>query len=439
MSAPTDLAGRVGAVLAAESGLDRIVLALSGGRDSIVLLDVLAGLCGASGLPLVAVHVNHGLHPDAGRWAEFCRARCEALGVPLTVVPLGRRPAAGDSLEAWARRERYAALAACMRRGDALLTAHHAADRAETVLLALLRGAGSHGLRGFAPRRPFPPGVLLRPLADCPAPALAAHAARRGLAWVEDPANRDPRHPRNWLRHAWLPPLRERWPGLDATLGQVAVLQAQTAGLLDALADADLPPGAGPLPLAALAPLDAARRANAVRRWIRRAGVPAPGRDVLAQILRQGLEARPDSALRIRWNGAELRRHAGRLYLLAPLPPPPPAGERWAWQPPADLALPGGTLRAVPAPGGLRVPAGVGLAVGFRAGGERVRLPGRAHRTPLKELFRAAGMPPWVRARTPIVYADGQPAAVPGLGAFEPWVAAGGEAGLGIAWDPHGS
>jgi len=117
-------------------------IAYSGGRDSHVLLHWLASQRAAlAPHRLRAVHVEHGLHPDCARWAEHCAAVCAALGVPLDVRPVDARPAAGESAEAAARNARYAALAADMQAGDLLLTAHHQADQAETVLLALLRGA----------------------------------------------------------------------------------------------------------------------------------------------------------------------------------------------------------------------------------------------------------------------------------------------------------
>ena len=140
---------------------DGVAVALSGGRDSVVLLDALAHVAAERGHRLTAVHVHHGLSPNADAWQQFCTALCAERGVPLSLreVTVPRTPQ--TSLEAEARRVRYAALASAATAAGMryVALAHHRDDQAETLLLQLLRGAGPHGLAGMSAVRDDPRGV----------------------------------------------------------------------------------------------------------------------------------------------------------------------------------------------------------------------------------------------------------------------------------------
>ncbi len=222
----------------------------SGGLDSTVLLHALVRVAGAS--RVLALHVDHGLQTASGAWAAHCEAVCARLGVRCLVLRAEGAPARGDSVERWARTERYRLLRAAAReaRAAALLTAHHADDQLETVLLALARGSGLDGLTGIAARDVRHGVVLLRPLLALDRAALEADARARGLEWVEDPSNADPAFARNALRARAMPALRAALPGLAAQLPDALALLAQARGTLDALAQADLagavPAGPGP-------------------------------------------------------------------------------------------------------------------------------------------------------------------------------------------------
>ena len=140
-------------------------VAFSGGLDSTVLLHAMAELCRCWPRALVrAVHVDHGLHADAQQWAEHCRGAAAALAVPFEAHCVGVDIGGGKSTEAAAREARYGLLAARLGPEEVLLTAHHADDQVETVLLQLLRGAGPAGLAGMPAARPFGAGWHLRPL-----------------------------------------------------------------------------------------------------------------------------------------------------------------------------------------------------------------------------------------------------------------------------------
>src|SRR5262245_61670817 len=194
-----------------------ITVALSGGRDSIVLLDALATAAPLRAIALEAVHVHHGLSPRAEAWAEFCAEACAARGVPLSVHRVLVDRTAGIGIEAAARAARYAVFGAV--RADFVALAHHANDQAETLMLQLLRGAGPHGLAAMPLLRPLHAGVaLLRPLVALPAAVLEAYAKARGLAWVDDESNADAALRRNYVRHEIAPRLGAAFAGYPATL-----------------------------------------------------------------------------------------------------------------------------------------------------------------------------------------------------------------------------
>ncbi len=308
-SLPTDLFQRVGAFVAARIAPGATVhLGLSGGRDSIVLLDLLSRLPLAG--RLAAIHVNHGLSPRADDWADFCRATCARLAVPLTVVPVVVDRSTGQGLEAAARAARYAAFADCAGPGGTLLLAQHRGDQAETVLFNLLRGSGVAGAAGMRGERENHGLRLLRPLLGTARAEIDAYAPARGLAWIDDESNDDTRLSRNFLRHRILPELNERFPGAEAALVRAAGHFAEAGELLDALAEVDwqrvADGDAARLPqLRELAP---ARLRNLLRWRLQQLGWQPPAANRLDEFVRQLLDAAPD-------RHPELQLPAGRMRL----------------------------------------------------------------------------------------------------------------------------
>lgn len=434
MSCPSPLGGVVAAALAPLQPAGReLCCALSGGRDSTLLLVLLHELAGPLDLRLSALHVHHGLSSAADHWARHCEALCARLGVRFEVrrVQVPRRGAAG--LEAAARAERYR----CYRDSSAhaVVLAHHADDQAETVMLQLLRGAGAEGLaampalRRLGPRGPW----LARPLLTVPRLRIETELRVRGLSWVEDESNADTGRARNHLRHAVMPLLERIQPGMRAALARTARNMADAAALCRALAQEDLArmhAGEG-LPVGGLRALAPVRAANALRLWLDQAGFEPPARERLLTGLRQLLEARPDGAPRLALGSHALVRHQGMLTVVTVEPPHPWAlpwhGEPW-------VALPDGRELCFEP----RVGTGLSRArllaaealVRPRRGGERLRpAPGRPHRT-LKNMLREAGVPPWERGRTVVLEAAGQVVWAQGVGGDADFAAAPGEAGV---------
>jgi len=452
-----------------------VLVGLSGGLDSSVLLHALAQQPRYRRAGLRAVHVHHGLHPDADAWADQCAAVCAALAIPLQVLRVQVPRDGGHGLEAAARQARRAAFAEALAAGEWLALAQHRDDQAETFLLRALRASGADGLAAMQPLRGFAHGKLWRPLLALPRDALQAYAQRHALQWIEDPSNADPGFDRNFLRLRVLPLLRQRWPHAAAALARSAQLCGEAAALLEqddqaaleallgpsdaamplprgaarqrddaaALADRNGRPArearrdaaddptqrprsappcgavaapptqddqaardapsddAPPLPLPRLRALPAPRRARVVRRWVAQAGLPPLPAAGLAAIEHSLLHARADASAQFAWHGATLRCWRDALYAERdPLPLPTHWQAHWDGR--APLPLPDGRR--------LRLLAEVPLAfdapllVRWRQGGERILLPGRAHSQALKHVLQERAVPPWRRARLPLLF-----------------------------------
>lgn len=371
-------------------------VAYSGGLDSTVLLHALAT---AGVARLSALHVHHGLQAVADSWAERCAAQCEKLGVPFQLLRVKIEASDPAGPEAAARNARYAALAASMKSGDLLVTAHHQDDQAETVLLRLLRGTGIDGLAAMEPLRAFAPGQLWRPLLDVPRTAILAYAREQGLEWIEDPHNRDPRYARSWLRKEIVPRLQEQYPQASASLARAAKHAGQGAALLDELAQLDLDATRNEhgLGVAKLLALSAARRANLLRHWLAGQGFAPPASAVIERLEREVLRARADASPLLHGGQYEFRRYRDSLVVMAPLPPAPKAAI--AWDGAGALELPSGCGRLLSS---ARRP--LNLSIRFPRGGEKLKPQGDRHTRTLKHLFQEAGVPPWERERTPLIY-----------------------------------
>ena len=226
MSPPDDLLERVRATGLLAPGRPVVVL-LSGGRDSVCLLDVAVRLAGPEAV--TALHVDYGLRTESGADARHCRELCAALAVALE-VHVAQRPADAGNLQAWARDVRLGAgarLAAA--RGARLATGHTASDQAETVLYRLAASPGRRALLGMAPSD----GLLVRPLLGVTRAQTAAHCTARGLQWREDASNADAAYARNRARAGLVPALRELHPAAEANVVRTAELLREEAAVLD--------------------------------------------------------------------------------------------------------------------------------------------------------------------------------------------------------------
>ncbi len=430
--AAPDLQDEVASFLAERmSQTSRVAVGYSGGLDSTVLLHLLVQSRDRIG-SLSAVHVHHGLSPHADDWVGHCRQVCQALDVPLEVVPV-RVELDGEGLEAAARAARYRVF--CQLAVDCIALAHHRDDQAETVLMHLLRGTSLKGLAAMpAARRLRNSRILLvRPLLQFARTDLERYARLAGLAWVEDESNRDVRYTRNAIRHALLPGLEGRSPGIGAALAQAAGQFAECAALMDDLAQLD---GAGAFDqngfaIERLHALPEARARNLLRQGLEaRGGVIR--RDALHEALRQLLRARWDALLRVDFGPVSLRRFQDRVRIVQRESTETDEVLNWRGEEEMDLG-PAGQLRFQPMVGqGVRLEGAA--TVRWRQGGERLQPDRNRPSRTLKNLLREAGIPPWVRPHLPLVYAGDRLAWVAEIGTDAGFQVGPDEPGWIISW-----
>lgn len=404
----------------------RIAVAWSGGRDSTALLHATLVAAQPLGVEVIALHVHHGLSPQADAWVAFCEAQAarwsRRFSIRLRIVRLEGLPGRGESVEAWARQARYRALRRmAMEEGaDTVLLAHHRLDQAETVLIQALRGGGVAGLAGM-PREAEREGIRwLRPWLDRDPQAIAVYVRRHRLQHIEDDSNADPRFARNRLRLQVWTAIERAFPQATVTLANTASWARQAAVCLDELAAQDL---AGMtdqrgLVIARWAAASEARRANALRQWLRaQSGRPAPASLVLRLMTELGQAGQGS------WQGegGRLRAYRGRLSWLAHSPAtdlPPTRESTLGIRRAGRHALPGwgGTLSVQRvSEDGVPLAWLAALQLRERSGGEQFQAGvGRPPRS-LKKQFQAQAVPAWERDG-PLVYSGGQLVFVPGLG-----------------------
>jgi tRNA(Ile)-lysidine synthase len=410
------------------AGGETVLVAVSGGADSVALLHVMLGLVPRLRLRLHVLHVDHGLRAESGEDADFVTALAGGLGIPVTVERARVRP--GASLEAAAREARYAALERAADRigADRIAVGHTLDDQAETVLMRVLEGAGVRGLAGIPPVR----GRVIRPLLAVRRHLIEAEVRALGIEWRDDPSNRDRKHLRNRIRHDVLPMLTATLdPGVVPALGRVARTARETIEALEHAASVELERLAVP----AEGALVFSRSALA--------GLPEP---LAIEVLRQAA-GRLGAGLRLRAWG-----HRGLARLLAPVAPRPfplggvtfeASGDRVRV---AAHALPSFASCVLDLPGRVELPE-IGrtlvatvrpsdnldfdrdpdhaafdadqlparLLVRPRQAGDRLTPFGGARPRRLKTMLIDAGVPRWDRERLPVVEAAGAIVWVAGL------------------------
>ena len=294
---------------------ERIGLAFSGGADSTALL--LAAQSCWGGQRLRALHVNHGLQDCASEFAAHCARFCIAHGVPYAEMQVQIGVARGQSVEEQARDARYLALAELARQQgcSAVLLAQHGDDQVESLLLALLRGAGPRGLAAMPARMLRHAVVFARPLLDCGAAELRTWLTAQDVTFLVDPMNADPAFRRSRIRAELLPVIARLEPAYRQTIRRTAALCAAAERQLQSRAADDLRRCSQPdgLDLAALRVAGAERVSEVLRLWLRLRGQRldrARTDELVRQVLRTGLGAQ---RLELQLPHGAVRRQGGLL------------------------------------------------------------------------------------------------------------------------------
>ena len=398
----------------------RIAVALSGGLDSVVLLDTICKSQAANqNREIYAFHIHHGLQKPADDWLIFCERLAKKYKIHFDFRLLHLNTKEGN-VEARARAARYEALAdLCEEYGiEDLLLAHHQNDQAETVLLQLLRGAGVAGLSGMSVHKHIQAGssplILKRPLLDQSRAELEAYAKQHKLKWIEDPSNQDRKYRRNAIRKDVIPKLEKIQPEAVANLARSASLLSDAQALLDRLALQD---GKGILikdclqliPLLGLYKSDLPAANNVLRYWLKMNELSMPSQERLNSWWRDLVAVKVDSQLEWTHDGMAIRLWRDQLQLA------PQSGGQWIFRTIStgskNAGLPAAWVKKAQKEGRITTKA--------RSGSEKLQIkPNSPHKT-LKNLFQEGDIPPWQR-NAPLLYIDHELIAVAGVGVSYP-------------------
>ena len=394
-------------------GAERVWVAFSGGLDSTLLLHACVEFLGAE--KLGALHLDHQLQEGSDQWLTHCQKEAEKLGVELRYRKLNVINQ-GEGIESEARRQRYQFFSENIASGELLLLGHHGDDQAETFLYRLFRGSGARGLSGMPQERKLANSNILRPLLAFPKKHLEELAKSAHLTWIEDPSNSDDRFDRNYIRNQVIPVIQDRWPSMQSRILKAANNLTAASKLLDEYAHI----------LAAQCGLRSERLGQSIdiqsfssfseetkdlllSFLLRQQNLLGYDSSCLAKVealLLSGEDKEPILSL----SGAEIRRYAGRLFIMRALLPNSFANYNCDWNGKEAIKISGcGHLKFDKAYSGSQ------LIVGFRQGGERCKPLERNKSQSLKKLFQEYNLEPWLRDRTPLLWQGDQLVAVAGL------------------------
>ncbi len=384
-----------------------LVIALSGGVDSIVLLHLLKSLKSqGAGFSLRAIHINHQLSPAADDWSQHCLSICSLWNVDYETYRVNVDLGLGIGLEAAARKVRYQALIDHCLPGESLVTAHHEMDQVETVLLQLVRGAGVRGLSGMSAESRLNGCDILRPLLSVSRDNIENYAKVNQLGWVEDSSNYNVMFDRNYMRYQVLPKLQERWSASLQTIARSAHHCSGVSSLLDYYLGEDLQliKQGNQLSVSSFLSMPTLKHSHLLRAWLVDQGAPLPDTHQLEVMVSDVICAKNDAMPCLHWKGYELRRYDDLLYVM------PKLGDfdstsSYIWDLQDDLFIePLGVTLYAQSEAVLwikeRYPSEL-VRVHFRQGGEKLHR--GDHHQSLRKYFQQQRIPPWLRGRVPLL------------------------------------
>jgi tRNA(Ile)-lysidine synthase len=369
-----------------------IVVALSGGVDSVVLLHY---LCKHYSGQVRAVHINHNLSMYCHQWQSFCESLCKKLEVDFTSVDISIENT--SNIEGIARRKRYLSLTSELKDNELLCTAHHQDDQAETLLLQLFRGCGVAGLAAMPKSKQLGNNELYRPFLALSRKQILEYAISNHLGWIEDDSNHNLNFRRNLLRLEYVPNLAKIFKGLVANIARSAKHQSDALDLIRQLAEMDIESHTlikdDRLQAEGLMRLSDTRMVNVVRHHLKQLNYLSPSEKVMAEIATL-ISAKDDAKSLVTWHDYELRRFQGELYFI----------DKKAPQQIKDCPY-FAKLNNLP-----------NFTIHFRQEGQKVKLKGRNHSQSLKKVLQEASIPPWERKKLRMYYVEGELRAMERIG-----------------------
>ena len=357
-----------------------IVIALSGGIDSVVLLHFLNSHYPGN---IRAVHINHNLSKHSKDWSLFCKELCHKQGVEFKSIDVNIETS--SNVEENARKKRYNSLKSELSKNEVLCTAHHQEDQSETFLLQLFRGSGVAGLASMPKMKSFADAFLYRPFLNISKQLIVDYATKYNLDWVEDDSNINLNFKRNLLRLEFIPKLESGFEGVIKNISRSAYHQSEALKLINDLAKIDIEKFNlvinHKIQVLPLTELPERRVANVLRYYIAQRGFLMPSNKVLTELI-SVLRAKDDAKVILKWHLYEVRRYDNELYFFDGEP------DRSNEDCPLFNKLKDQT----------------NFTIRFRQDGQRVRLKGKKHSSSLKKILQSANIPPWERDKLRMYY-----------------------------------
>ena len=357
-----------------------IVIALSGGIDSVVLLHFLNSHYPGN---IRAVHINHNLSKHSKDWSLFCKELCHKQDIEFKSIDINIKTS--SNVEENARKKRYNSLKSELSKNEVLCTAHHQEDQSETFLLQLFRGSGVAGLASMPKMKSFADTFLYRPFLNISKQLIVDYATKYNLNWVEDDSNINLNFKRNLLRLEFIPKLESGFEGVIKNISRSAYHQSEALKLINDLAKIDIEKFNlvinHKIQVLPLTKLPERRVANVLRYYIAQRGFLMPSNKVLTELI-SVLRAKDDAKVILKWHLYEVRRYDNELYFFDGEP------DRSNEDCPLFNKLKDQT----------------NFTIRFRQDGQRVRLKGKKHSSSLKKILQSANIPPWERDKLRMYY-----------------------------------
>ena len=357
-----------------------IVIALSGGIDSVVLLHFLNSHYPGN---IRAIHINHNLSKHSKDWSLFCKELCHKQDIEFKSIDINIKTS--SNVEENARKKRYNSLKSELYKNEVLCTAHHQEDQSETFLLQLFRGSGVAGLASMPKMKSFGDAFLYCPFLNISKQLIVDYATKYNLDWVEDDSNINLNFKRNLLRLEFIPKLESGFEGVIKNISRSAYHQSEALKLINDLAKIDIEKFNlvinHKIQVLSLIQLPERRVANVLRYYIAQRGFLMPSNKVLTELI-SVLRAKDDAKVILKWHLYEVRRYDNELYFFDGEP------DRSNEDCPLFNKLKDQT----------------NFTIRFRQDGQRVRLKGKKHSSSLKKILQSANIPPWERDKLRMYY-----------------------------------
>lgn len=392
------------------------LIGLSGGVDSVVLLHLLTQY---PNLNLRAVHIHHGLSPNADHWADFCETLCQQLNIPFElrkVVVKGHQ-----GLEANARAARYQAISETIRPTEVFVTAHHLDDQAETFLLALKRGSGIQGLSAMQVVSNWQNFAIFRPLLDVSKAEILHYADSQKLVWITDESNADNGFDRNFLRNQILPALNQRFTQFNQMVARSAQHCAAQQALIEELLNAELSQRIGEqnqFDIRGFEHFSALKQQQLIRLWLKKNNVVMPSQTQLQAVISALIFAKQDRNPEMKLGDKLIRRYQKTIFVTEQIEKqepiyieiPEPSSDKHIGSPLQNIAITRSSTELICTISGKthRFPIPIELQnqpLILKTGQTgKIQQYGKPHREELKKIWKAHNVPVWARSTTPLLF-----------------------------------